>query len=668
MKLTLMMKSGEKIQVDIKVSSVSPSIAIMSELSKKNKEQDDLEFIQYENLRIDDLSHVDDWYSKLEALSKHNMRKYKTVMTDEVVDIQPTDPHKALDTFKRLYPRNRVWQLAVDGQYYTRVTGNSNEQSRRDKGWLQYERTEPGSLKAFFRGLNQALKNIDDKEISHELIKALHECVTKDVFGINAGINIGDYRDSEATFAIDVKQGRITQEGLTDLLNKIENNELGSGLDDNRQVLFDKSSGLPAGIFGVALVVGIGSGSLWSVLPTAFDSTTIGIKEKKEELMREGEIKDTSNEALAEYIITQWGGYRYQGTSALEIERIMNEVIAHYNDKIKYLTDPDEILELIGTTTECFERIHPFGDANGRTFVNLLQNRLLIQNGFPPATLFQPNVYDVFGNHVAVLKRGMQNTFDIYQGKDIFGYYMHRENTLKEQDFFLNMDELSEFVVQEFSNPLFALLEASAASPVQDAQVIQEALGFTDDLLLKLDCIDEAIAKINPTDFKAISLFDSVFTQLISDIPLPQYNQTSDDFALQELHMQIEQRVSVHQNTMKKVEQERDKEKEERISESVLLNECIEDLQHCIDDIKKSVKEKYNIQFFEDPTLLGSKKAIETAEKLLSILNGEKNVSLDTDEMKALNNPLLNKVVAKYKTLLDEYISYSFQKVQSSRG
>ena len=39
---------------------------------------------------------------------------------------------------------------------------------------------------------------------------------------------------------------------------------------------------------------------------------------------------------------------------------------------------------------------------------------MLIENGFPPATFFQPNLFDAFDDIVSVIKRGIANTLEIY--------------------------------------------------------------------------------------------------------------------------------------------------------------------------------------------------------------------------------------------------------------
>ena len=74
---------------------------------------------------------------------------------------------------------------------------------------------------------------------------------------------------------------------------------------------------------------------------------------------------------------------------------------------------------VIGKTIQSLERIHPLVNANGRTFVNILLNILLMEHGFPPATFYQPNIFDAFDELVEALKSSIANTLKIYAATDL---------------------------------------------------------------------------------------------------------------------------------------------------------------------------------------------------------------------------------------------------------
>ena len=105
------------------------------------------------------------------------------------------------------------------------------------------------------------------------------------------------------------------------------------------------------------------------------------------------------------------------------IDKLVEISLKQYNSTITLATTDDQKLEIIGNTIQQLERIHPFIDCNGRAIVNLLLNFLLIKEGFPPATFFEPNVFDAFGHLVDVIKKGIANTIEIYNGnRKLFGF------------------------------------------------------------------------------------------------------------------------------------------------------------------------------------------------------------------------------------------------------
>ena len=66
----------------------------------------------------------------------------------------------------------------------------------------------------------------------------------------------------------------------------------------------------------------------------------------------------------------------------------MNE----YNTEIKQVSTDQEILMAISRVVRNLEMLHPFPDGNGRTFVSILMNHLLLYNGFLAAILADPNI------------------------------------------------------------------------------------------------------------------------------------------------------------------------------------------------------------------------------------------------------------------------------------
>lgn len=328
------------------------------------------------------------------------------LMKNEDIDIQPKSPAEALLAFKEHYPKNRLWQLAVDGELYAKIPSAIYK----EKGWINYENREPGSLRSFFSGLNIALDKMDDKQISLDLIKKLHCAVTSDVDATRMNRLVpGEIRSYGYQIDLELELCFITIEGLTDLLNKIQNGELSDDPDN-------KYNGVGIRVRRVGGNVGI--------TPTTFTKV-------KEKLLSNSEA---SNEELAKHLISNAKRMTYLAPANEEVETLMQAAIDNYNDHIEDKKNPRDVLQLIGETIQALNRIHPFNDANNRTFVNLLLNRMLLQNGFPPATFYEPNVFEVFGHLVAVLETAMQHTLNVYAGEDIFGFNLHAEMSQAELD------------------------------------------------------------------------------------------------------------------------------------------------------------------------------------------------------------------------------------------
>lgn len=92
-----------------------------------------------------------------------------------------------------------------------------------------------------------------------------------------------------------------------------------------------------------------------------------------------------------------------------------------------------------------FELLHPFEDGNGRVFVNLLLNRLLMQHNLGIATFYQPNIFDLQSVEeiMVKVKEAIENTNQLINGKtDLFDY----TNTLsnEEKEFFIKVSNLFE--------------------------------------------------------------------------------------------------------------------------------------------------------------------------------------------------------------------------------
>ncbi|KGP64197.1 hypothetical protein EP47_03840 [Legionella norrlandica] len=77
------------------------------------------------------------------------------------------------------------------------------------------------------------------------------------------------------------------------------------------------------------------------------------------------------------------------------IEARAGEIIEDYYKEKEAANDPDKKLTAIVNLVQRLEQLHPFGDANCRTFCMLLLNRELLNNQMDPAMVKDPNNFDM---------------------------------------------------------------------------------------------------------------------------------------------------------------------------------------------------------------------------------------------------------------------------------
>lgn len=330
------------------------------------------------------------------------------------------------------YPTQELWRLFVDGN----MVGAKNE-----KGFYGYEKREPGSLVACFEGFKAGLVDFDNPHISHDLICRIHDACTKKVdFKENTKDFVsGKYAKSPRMFNFTLAaKHRYSPEGIQDFLQSLLTNE---------QVGFDREKAME-----IALEKNLISKEeeLDDLLQTKPFKEPMNERERAinyllyaawrgpklsamlndidpEETycalsirMHLDAYPDKSEEealkALSKYIyakICEDGkSYNYYAPHHSLIEAKMQEIIDSYNEKISAIHNKldkeqttkvdkeaasfnDEILRVILEHIRQLELLHPFIDGNGRTFVNVLCNRLLMQQGYPPCTFYDPNIFDL---------------------------------------------------------------------------------------------------------------------------------------------------------------------------------------------------------------------------------------------------------------------------------
>lgn len=94
------------------------------------------------------------------------------------------------------------------------------------------------------------------------------------------------------------------------------------------------------------------------------------------------------------------------------LEKQIINTLSNFYEKIHSEQENDHKLFDIAEFIQKSEHIHPFYDANCRTFCIVLLNLLLMQNGFAPTLIDDPNKFDGYSikGLVSLIKEGIQNT------------------------------------------------------------------------------------------------------------------------------------------------------------------------------------------------------------------------------------------------------------------
>ncbi len=108
-----------------------------------------------------------------------------------------------------------------------------------------------------------------------------------------------------------------------------------------------------------------------------------------------------------------------QRISTDELEEHADEKLTQYYREISRATTADEKLSAIVRVCRALEVTHIFSDGNQRTIAFALLTKLLLENGFSPAILNDPYMFDGYlgiKEMVAEVKRGFANFYRIFPG------------------------------------------------------------------------------------------------------------------------------------------------------------------------------------------------------------------------------------------------------------
>jgi len=286
------------------------------------------------------------------------------------------------DDLKKI-PKQELYRLIVDGQFH-----------KKENGWLKYAKREPNSLSACFNALQLALSTINHHpNLSIKLIKEVHQAATINVARLNPHTKPGEFRLHQGGFLL--IQGAypfISQNGFIQLFEKVNKEYIDYG----------------------ACISAISQAEAVSLNSTTFYNQVLSLKNSIESADK---LWGKISEFFAQDILF------YRAPDSSNLEFLLENICEEYNLNIHKAIGLEEKLNIITETIQNIEQLHPFPDANGRTSLIILQ-RLLIQNNFYPAMLYNPNYID--GYHISELiieiKKGIQNTTLIIQHPELAIY------------------------------------------------------------------------------------------------------------------------------------------------------------------------------------------------------------------------------------------------------
>ena len=252
------------------------------------------------------------------------------------------------------FDTRQLFRLFVDGQH-----------QKKYQGWKGYEKNEPHSLRAILNGLCLVLKNFDIRSgLRSAYLIDLHRTCMLHVQSRVESTSPGDFRFTPSLSPLN--KGKATLENIHELL------ELRTG-DDT--IVFGtpgfrkRAENLNAEeVFNAIQEKGFVDYRSWYPL---LDPD-------------QRQARDKQKSVVHFYVVKHY----IQMCYALKVDAIVET----FNDRMRSATSDTERLAQIAWVTRNLKLLHPFPDGNTRTISCLLLNQLLMNHGFDPVLLYNPNL------------------------------------------------------------------------------------------------------------------------------------------------------------------------------------------------------------------------------------------------------------------------------------
>ncbi|MBA3662106.1 MAG: Fic family protein [Gammaproteobacteria bacterium] len=242
-------------------------------------------------------------------------------------------------------PNDSYWKLIMDASYWS-----ANDPLFFDK------QLSPGYLQNASRALYYNLLTINEP-LTLDLIVGLHKSAYHNKLILLS-------LDNKATSGIGLEA--TTVEGLEELIQRIKDNRLPFQIVGQKKIIDSQD---PDDI--------------------TFEDLPFRIDPSKTAYESALEIYDQLKK-------TQWHHWELKRESTLaEVNAEINRLIDIYHQKQAFTNSGDErtLLQIIAEFIRNIHQYHPFGDGNGRTFIFLILNKLLITNGLSPTCIEKPGKF-----------------------------------------------------------------------------------------------------------------------------------------------------------------------------------------------------------------------------------------------------------------------------------
>lgn len=303
-------------------------------------------------------------------------------------------------------PNEAYWKLLIDHEYW-----DDNDASIFDK------QDSPGYMKRVSKAFLYLLETMDER-VTCDFILKLHDMAYNE--------QSKKYLGFKPHVASSLNNASVTIDGLRELTDKVK-------------------SGMPKG------------------LSLTYSKEVCNYDER----YRIDLDQVSAHEILVNLESDFWSQLFIERQSLLsEVELEVENLLTQYNESIQQANTPKERLKCIATLIRDLHQYHPFGDGNGRTFIFLLLNKLLITNGLSATAVESPQRFSGYSvsELIVEIERGQSNFKElcIEQSEKQISLQAYIRQKVSPLSYFGNLSIFKDYV----------LLEEGEAAPLKHRSTI----------------------------------------------------------------------------------------------------------------------------------------------------------------------------------------------------